>query len=49
MKLFNMVSEVGRHEINQVYSKDMFGNMQVGPVTVGYKNEKDGIYAYKRN
>jgi hypothetical protein len=49
MKLFNMVSEVGRHEINQVYSKDMFGNMQVGPVTVGSKNEKDGIYAYKRN
>jgi hypothetical protein len=45
MKLFNMATEVGQHEIDQGYSKDTFGNMQVGPVTVGSKKENDGIQA----
>jgi hypothetical protein len=49
MKLFNMASEVGQHAIDRDYSKDTFGNMQVGPVTIGSKNEKDDIHGYMRN
>jgi hypothetical protein len=37
MKLFNMTNEVGQHAIDRGYLKDMFGNMQVGPVIVGSK------------
>jgi hypothetical protein len=40
MKLFNMASEVKQHAIDRGCSKDTFGNMQVGPVTVGSKKEK---------
>jgi hypothetical protein len=49
MKLFNMVSEVGQHAIDRCCSNDTFGNMQVGPVIVGSKKEKDGIHIYMRN
>jgi hypothetical protein len=44
-----MTSEVGQHAIDRGYPKDMFGNMQVGPVTVSSKTEKDGIHRYTRN
>jgi hypothetical protein len=30
MKLFNLMSEVGQHSIDQGCSKDVFGNMQAG-------------------
>jgi hypothetical protein len=43
MKLFNMASEVGQHAIDRDYSTDTFGNMQVGPVTIGSTEENDGI------
>jgi hypothetical protein len=49
MKLFNMASEVGQHAIDRGCSKDMFGNMQAGSVTVGSKKEKDNILGYMRN
>jgi hypothetical protein len=49
MKLFNMVNEVGQHAIDRGCSKDTFGNMQVGPVTVFSKKETDDIYGYTRN
>jgi hypothetical protein len=49
MKLFNMASEVGQHAIDRGYSKDTFGNMQVGPVTVGSKKENDDIHGKTRN
>jgi hypothetical protein len=43
MKLFDMVSEVGQYAIDRGCSKDMFGNMQACPVTVGSK-KKNGIH-----
>jgi hypothetical protein len=49
MKLFNMASEVGQHAIDQGCSKDTFGNMYAGPVTVGSKKEIDGIHGKTRN
>jgi hypothetical protein len=49
MKLFNMTSEVGQQAMDQGFSKDTFDNMQVGPVTLGSKKEKDGIHGYMRN
>jgi hypothetical protein len=49
MKLFNMVSELGQHAIDQGCSKDTLGNMQAGPVTIGSKKEKYGIHLYTRN
>jgi hypothetical protein len=49
MKLFNMVNEVGQHAIDRGCSKDTFGNMQVGPVTVFSKKETYDIYGYTRN
>jgi hypothetical protein len=39
-----MTSEMGQYAIDRGYPKDMFGNMQVGLVTVGSKTEKDGIH-----
>jgi hypothetical protein len=48
MKLFNMASEVGQHAIDRGCSKDTFGNMQAGPVTVGSKKEKDSIHRHMR-
>jgi hypothetical protein len=49
MKLFNMANEVGQHAIDRGCSKDMFGNMQVGPVIVDSKKENDGIHGKMRN
>jgi hypothetical protein len=49
MKLFNMASEVGQHAIDRGYSKDTFGNMQAGLVTVGSKKENDDIHRKPRN
>jgi hypothetical protein len=49
MKLFNIASEVGQHPIDRDCSKDTFGNMQAGPVTVSSKKENDGIHEKMRN
>jgi hypothetical protein len=49
MKLFNMASEVGQHAIDRGCSKDMFGNMEAGQVTVGSKKENGSIHGKMRN